>query len=142
MTVLTTDTYLVTKKPDLQSYKLADNVKIQQGQWVTLNTAGYAVPGADTASFVCVGYAEAMADNTITGHTAGGVEVLVRSGERVIGAVATGMAQTSVGLTAYVLDANTVALTGGVTNHVIAGRIVRYNSATSVDVQVPFAGIG
>lgn len=142
MAVLTTDVFLVSKKSDEISYPMADNVKILKGQWVAINTSGYAVAGADTASFVCVGTAMADADNTIAGHTAGGVEVLVESGKRIVGAIATGMAQTSVGLTAYVLDANTVALTGGVTNHVVAGRITRYNSATSVDVQVPYAGIG
>lgn len=136
MTVLTTDTFVVSKQRGFRQYPMADNVKIQKGQFVCLNTSGYAVQAADTSGYQCVGWCEEAADNTITGHTAGGVNVKVRTGQIYLGAVGTGFTQASVGATAYIVDANTLGVAGSVTNKVVVGEIVGYNSATSIDVDV------
>jgi hypothetical protein len=130
MTALAADTAINTKVDrDLLSYPVADNVLIYKGSLITINAAGYAIPAADTASTIFAGIADAHVDNTITGHTAGGLSCTVQR-DRVALLTATGLAQTSVGLAVYVLDSGTVALTGGVTNHVLVGYVQSYVSAT------------
>lgn len=136
MTALSADTNITTKiRPDLLPYPVADNVIIYKGSLVTINAAGYAIPAADTAATVFAGIADGHVDNTTVGHTAGGKTVLVQA-DRVALLTATGLAQTSVGLGAYVLDSGTVALTGGVTNHVLVGYVQNYVSATQAWVKL------
>jgi hypothetical protein len=132
MTALAVDTNIITQiRPDLLSYAVADNVKIYKGSLVTVNAAGYAIPATDTASTVFAGIADSNVDNTTTGHTAGGKSVLLQR-DRTALLLGSGFAQSSVGLGVYVLDSGTVALTGGVTNHVLVGYVCKYVSATQV----------
>lgn len=103
-----------------------DNVKIWNGGIVCLEpVAGYAVPGADTANYKAMGVAYETADNTVTGHSAGGIRVPYRVG---VFAFDTGgsaaIVQTDVGHLAYVLDDHTVVEAGGTNNSVIAGVVV------------------
>lgn len=52
-------------KRDSQNYPVAATVQIFQGAIVSLNAAGFAVPGADTAALkTAVGVAEQNIDNT------------------------------------------------------------------------------
>lgn len=137
MAVLTADRFLVDKPGVFIYAPVKDNVKIYKGALVCYDTTGYATIGADTASFVFAGIAEEQADNTIVGHTAGGIFVKLRTGVRVT-LPGSGFAQTSVGAAAYVADSGAVSLTA--TNYVFVGQIVFYNSATSVDVEIPRGG--
>lgn len=65
---------------------VADNVHIFQGALIQVNPAtGYAYPAgtantADTHTYVTVGRAYAEVDNTIVGHTAGGLHVEIAEG--------------------------------------------------------------
>ena len=141
MTALAVDTPVSTKiRPDLLSYKVADNVRIFKGSLVTINAAGYAIPAADTASTIFAGIADSDVDNTTVGHTAGGKEVLVQR-DRIALLTGSGFTQATVGQLVYVLDSGTVAVTGGVTNHVIVGSVYRLESATQVwvDMNSPVA---
>lgn len=135
MTALAADTPISTKiRPDVLSYPVADNVLIYKGALVSLHS-GYLVPAADTAGDVFVGIADQHADNTVVGHAAGGISCMVQR-DRVALLTTSGMAQSNVGATVYVLDSGTVALTGGVTNHVAVGTIENFVSATQVWVSM------
>ena len=130
MAVLTADATILSKgmAPDIKSYLVADNVKIFKGSIVCRDTAGYANIGADTAAFVALGIAIEAADNTVPGHTAGGIRIRVGSGGHVL-MPSTGLAQTNVGAPVNVADSGSVTLTG--TNAVHVGRITEFVSATA-----------
>lgn len=140
MTALSADANLVANDPGLKSYPVADNVLIYKGSLVCVNAAGYAIPADTTQGNIVVGVAYKKADNTITGHTAGGINILVESGRNYT-FVASGMAQARVGAPAYVVDSATVGL-GPQTNDILVGEIVEYISATSVKVHIPNAFVG
>lgn len=136
MTALAADAALIVhNEARLIRYAVADNVVIYKGSLVCLNTSGYAVAAADTASFVFIGIAEDHVDNTLTGHTAGGKTIRCRSDCVVDALTTSGASQATVGTKLYVSDSATVA--GTTTNSIEVGRAVRYNSATSVDVYIP-----
>lgn len=120
---------------------VADNVIIYKGARVmVVGGTGYATPAADTASGIYVGIARETVDNTISGHTAGGLTVTV---ERVAAGasldalheitMATSFTQASVGKFAYLVSDNTADIAANSTNKVVYGRILlRINSTTAV----------
>jgi len=61
----------------LIEYGVAASQKIYQGALVALNSAGYAIPAADTASTTVVGVAESTVNS---GTTAGEDKIIVRRG--------------------------------------------------------------
>ncbi len=137
MTVLAADTYLVAHENEVISIPMLDNVKIYKGSLVTYNANGWAIAAADTASTVFAGVAEHTADNTVTGHTNGFTNVKVRTG-LIVTLPGSSFTQASVGTPAFVADSGSVLTTA--TNYVYVGMIIRYNSATSVDVSIPRGG--
>lgn len=137
MTALAADRYLVYKPGQYLEVPVKDNVKIYKGSLVMYDTNGYALAAADTASCVFAGICEEFADNTVVGHTAGGIKVKVNTGIRVT-LPTTGATQASVGAAFYVTDSSLVGSTA--TNYVFVGQCVFYNSSTSVDVLIPRGG--
>lgn len=115
---------------ELKSYLVADNVHIYKGAMVCVEpTYGYALPGADTASYRFVGIAAEECDNTLTGHAAGGKSVRVwHKGEFLL--TATSITQVMTGQMMYLVDDATVDDVT-VTNFVPVGILVEYVSATS-----------
>jgi hypothetical protein len=115
---------------ELKSYLVADNVHIYKGALVCVEpTKGYALPGADTASYRFVGVAAEECDNTLTGHAAGGKSVRVwHKGEFLL--TATSITQVMTGQVLYLVDDETVDDVT-VTNFVPVGVLVEYVSATS-----------
>lgn len=139
MTALTADAIIPIRgreHADVRSYPVADNVKIFKGSLVMFSS-GYAAVGADTASAVCCGIAMEQADNTVTGHTAGGIRVRCASNVHAL-LVGSGLAQTDVGAQVKIADSATIAKTS--TNNVNVGRITEFISATSVWVEVSTPG--
>lgn len=66
------------------SWPVADNVHIYQGELCQM-TGGFVYPAgttntADTHTYYTVGRAGAEADNTVVGHTAGGISVEIAEG--------------------------------------------------------------
>jgi len=120
----------------VQSYPVAAEA-VFKGGLISINTAGFASAGADTASEVCVGIAMEDVDNS--GGSAGDKSVLVKSG--IVADLDTGsdLGQTSVGETALISDDQTVALS--TSNSVAAGKIVEYRSASEVSVYIPPHGM-
>jgi hypothetical protein len=141
MTVLSADANIQSKDlPTILSYPVEDNVKIYKGAIVAIDTSGYATNAADTASFVVVGIADEDVDNTVSGHTAGGLNIRVVSGRAFL-LTAASMTQAKVGAEALVSDDATV-VTSGTTNSIKVGRVVSYVSATQVWVYIPIGGPG
>lgn len=116
----------------LNNVKIAASTTIYKGSIVAFNTAGYAVKGADTASFVFAGIAMETVSN---GTVAGEKEVRVWN-EGIVELNCASATQAWVGQSVYIVDDNTVALAATTTNDVIVGKVVGFVSATKVRVKI------
>lgn len=134
MAALTADRKRSRSTPQIVAeYEVSATAVIYAGALVCIDTDGYAVPAADTASFVCVGVAAARADNSSGAD--GDISVVVESFVIERGLAATGLAQTQVGRVVVVADDQTVGDAAGESADIEVGRLVRlYNSGASCDV--------
>ena len=89
----------------LVSYKVAAGVLVYKGALVCLNAAGYAVPAADEDGLIFVGIAYERGDNAAGGDGEVRVRVWKVGSFRVS---MPGAELTHLGLTAFVVDDNTV----------------------------------
>lgn len=97
-----------------------DNVNIYKGAFVGLNAAtGYARPLV--AGDAYLGLAYAQADNTVAGHTAGGIDVRLHQNVDVVHTLS-GVALTDIGAVVYASDDGTLTLTAAGNSRV--GRVV------------------
>ena len=121
-------------------YPVAGSTTIYAGSLVSLNSSGFAIPAADTASTTFVGVAAEAADNSGSA-TNGAINVTVwRTG--VFKFPATSITQAHVGSIMYVKDDTTFDNTSS--NLIPCGRLVEYISATSgliaIDSAIVFGG--
>jgi hypothetical protein len=110
---------------EFTSLTMASNVIIYAGTLVCHNSAGLAVPAADTSGFTIVGRAEYTVDNRTAVYSAT-KKVALRRGVFRFGNYSTATA-ASIGSLAYVADDSDVA-TGSMTNSIIAGVIIDVDS--------------
>ena len=126
MAALTTDRATVVKVPGMLAYPVAATTTIYAGSMVAINSAGHAVPAADTASFKVVGIARARVDNSA--GAAGDLWVEVAA-PVIADLPATSITQAMVGTKMYVVDDQTFDDATG-TNSIIAGVLVEFVSTT------------
>lgn len=108
-------------------YPVNGGSKIYAGALVCIDTDGYARPAADTASFVCVGRAAKLADNT----SGADGDIMVTVDQGVFKYTTTGgsaLVQGDVSRLAYVLTDNEIVKAAGTSNNVIAGQVVDFDS--------------
>lgn len=110
---------------------VAASAKIFNGSIVSANATGFAKPGADVASELCLGRARETVDNT--GGADGAKKISIDCGIFAYNTTG-GNAITSadVGKIAEVLDDNNVVRAAGTTNHVKAGKVVAFVSSSEV----------
>jgi hypothetical protein len=116
------------RSPEVLSLPMADNVKVYQGSIVMID-AGYAKPGAAAASKKAAGIAMANVDNTISGHTAGGLSVPVKQCVAYMqnnGAGSDPVVAADVGASCYIEDDANVCHTS--TGKTAAGTVVGLDS--------------
>lgn len=109
-------------------YGVADNVVIYKDTCVCTNGSGYLVLAADTSGLVYAGLSAQHADNTVAGHTAGGITCDVTPPantpeSRYIVQDFTSPSQAAIGAEAYFTDDHTVALSSS--NSIKMGIIVQ-----------------
>jgi len=120
---------------------VADNVHIYAGALVQVNASGLAVPAnvsnADSHTFVTFGCAEAEADNTVAGHTSGGITVTILQGVFLwdIGTAGDALTQANVGATVYAIDDHTVGATSNTNVRASAGRLLGIDATGAAIVQ-------
>lgn len=96
--------------PELVEIPLDDNVLIYKGAFVGRNAAtGYARPLVAGDAFLGVAYAQA--DNTITGHTAGGVSVKLHQSIDIIDTVF-GASQNTLGAPVFATADDALSMSG------------------------------
>jgi hypothetical protein len=130
------------------SAPVADNVHIYTGALVQADGNGNATPAgtatqADTHLFRTLGVAEAEADNTVAGHTAGGITVTVRQGVFLfdIGTAGDALTQADVGNTVYAIDDHTVGKTSNTTTRASAGRLLGIDAASGMAIVQTVVGL-
>lgn len=108
------------KDGELISFKMNASTTIEAGKMVAVDSDGYAIPAADTASTIVVG----VADETVANTGADGAKsVLVRRGKLFkLANHSTPVTQASVGSNVVVVDAATVGLAATMTNDIVAGK--------------------
>ena len=121
------------QEDNILPYKQAA-VDLFAGEIVSLNAAGFAKKGADTASEKVVG----VADKTVRNSTgaAGAKEVRVWTYGVFTFAFSGTATQADTGKDVFVMDSQTVALAATATNDIKVGSIVEVLSATSVRVRL------
>lgn len=127
MTALTRDRATSYREGIEVEFPVAASTKIYAGSMVCVNADGYAAPAADTSGYRFVGVAMEQADNS-SGANGALVVRLRRVG--VFEFDAASLTQAKVGDAMYTVDDQTFADTAGVTNHVRAGVLAKYVSAT------------
>jgi len=116
-------------------FPVAAETEIFTGTLVCLDDSGYAVPAADTASYVFVGVAAEGADNS--SGSDGDINIKVwRKGVFRFAYNPGSAARTNIGDTVYVYDDSTVTVAGSVTNDHKCGKIHDYVDASNVDVDI------
>lgn len=113
------------KRPSfLFSRAVAAGVNIHQGSLVALNAAGFAVPGATSATLTGDGMAKDNADNSGGANGAIRVEVEHSTFQFANSAGADEVTIASIGKDAFIVDDQTVAKTNGGNTRSVAGKIV------------------
>lgn len=127
MTALTKDRGTTYREGIEIEIPVYTNVVIYAGSLVCVGGAhGYAIPAADASGNILVGVAMEQADNT--GGASGAINVRVRR-TGVFEFAASSITQAHVGDIMYVVDDQTIDETSP-GNSVVAGRLVKYVSAT------------
>jgi predicted RecA/RadA family phage recombinase len=135
MTALSANRETARKEGDIKSFPVYTGTAIHKGSLVMLNSTGYLIPGADTASCKFVGVAmESVTAAEVTSSGAKWVRVY-RRGAFLLGAQA--IDQSNVGGLCYIADDQTVEdAAGSVTNDIVCGKIVEFVSSTSCWVDI------
>lgn len=130
MSALTADKAVEYRDGIEIEYLVKTSSQIYAGALVMVAVAdGLLIPAADTASCAFQGVAleNVLGDGTLTCRVR-------KTG--VFKVVTSGLTQAAVGSMAYAVDDQTVALAATTTNDVPVGRIVKFDSATSVWVDI------
>jgi len=130
MTALSADRNTKFAEPTVESYPVAASTKIYKGSLVMINSSGYAIPGADTASCVFVGVAQEQIDNS-SGSNGDKRVTVKRVGcfEFAYGGTA---AITDVGTAVYLVDDQTVNAAGSTSNDIKCGVISQVDATNNL----------
>ena len=121
MAALTSNRYTKHRDGLVSAHPVKAAVRIYKGSLVCADSTGFAVPGADTASYVFLGIALEEANNTSGANGAQTVRVqtlgvfsFAKSGS---------ITQANVGVNLYIADDQTVALAATTTNDILCGQL-------------------
>ena len=115
-----------TKKRELRvvNRQMLANAKIYEGSLAALTAAGYATPGAVSATLKKPGLARATVDNTGGANGAKSIEIEYGTFQFANSAAGDRIVIGDIGGTAYIVDDQTVAKTNGGATRSAAGEIV------------------
>jgi len=140
MAALSADRNTLYADPRVEAYPVATDTTIYKGSLVMLNSSGYAIPGADTASCVFVGVAQEQVV-VASGADNGSKYVKVRR----LGCFKFGYGGTAaitlVGTKVYLVDDQTVNAVASTTNDIPAGYVTQYVSASVVWIDIGLAWV-
>jgi len=108
--------------------------KIFVGANVCFNTAGFLVPGADTAGLIFAGISRSSIDNSLGDD--GDESAVVRRRGLFLMELATPITQANVGDNAFLVDDQLVDLAANVTNDIFCGIIAQHVDATHAFIDI------
>lgn len=114
--------------PEMLSLPMKGSTTIYKGAIVAMTSAGYALPGAATATNITMGIASETKTNS---GADGAAEIQVRCGVFAFENSASSdlIATTEIGKTCYVVDDNTVAKTDNSAARPAAGKVVKIENS-------------
>ena len=107
---------------------------IYAGGWTCVNAAGYALPGSDTAGLIFMGIATQRADNSL--GALGAISVPVRRRGLIKAKMATAITIANVGDNVFLVDDESVDVTGNVTHNIFCGIIAKYIDTTHAMIDI------
>lgn len=114
------------KDGELISLPVATSTTIEAGKIVSVNSGGYAIPAADTASTIVVGVAQ---ESVVNAGANGAASVVVRRLKAFKFANGTtAVTQAGVGGNVVVQDAATVTTAAAATNDIVVGKCLAVES--------------
>lgn len=114
------------KDGELISLPVATSTTIEAGKIVSVNSGGYAIPAADTASTIVVGVAQ---ESVVNAGANGAASVVVRRLKAFKFANGTtAVTQAGVGGNVVVQDAQTVTTAAAATNDIVVGKCLAVDS--------------
>ena len=114
------------KDGELISLPVATSTTIEAGKIVSVNSGGYAIPAADTASTIVVGVAQ---ESVVNAGANGAASVVVRRLKAFKFANGTtAVTQAGVGGNVVVQDAATVTTAAAATNDIVVGKCLAVDS--------------
>lgn len=120
----------------VQELPVAASTVIYKGSIVSINSSGYAIPGADTASTIVAGIATKGADNSSGSNGDVKVDVLYEVRVKLAGQT---LAQADLGAPLFVVDDQTVDASA-TTNNIPCGRLAEFVGASEGWVDLRFGG--
>lgn len=118
---------------DVQNFLVVASDIIYKGAMVAVDTAGFLIPAADTASVRFAGIAMIQGDNSSGSNGDISINVAIMTGGSRFLMTAVSAAQTDVGEICHVTDDESIGTPGtDPGNTVIVGRCIEFISATSV----------
>jgi len=130
MAALSADRNTLYADPRIEAYPVATDTTIYKGSLVMINSSGYAIPGADTASCVFVGVAQ---EQVVVASGADNGSKYVKVARLGCYRFAYGgtAAITDVGTMAYLVDDQTVNVAGSTSNDIPCGKITQVNTTAN-----------
>ncbi len=113
---------------------VAATTTIFAGAFVSVNAAGFLVPGDDAAGQIFHGVSREHVDNSLGGN--GDFPCLVRRRGLIRAIMGTAITQANVGDNVFLVDDQTVDLIGNVTNAIYCGTIAEYIDATHAFIDI------
>jgi hypothetical protein len=138
---LSADVMNPRQEGDFLDIPVADNVLIYEGALVMIDANGYATPLTGTGQkFAGVAYRQA--DNTIVGHTAGGIRVKVDASNHRRKMAVTGAAQNMLGVPVFASADGTLTMTPATANQRVGVFVDYISTGIGVVLLTPFAYLG
>lgn len=134
MTALIQDKEIIRKDGHDLDFPIVASDIIYGGSLVAVNAAGYALPGADTAGLIFQGVATEQQDNS--DGDAGDKRVTLKRRGLFLMTLGNNITQANIGDNVFLVDDQTVDVTANVTNHIFAGVIAAYVSATKAYIDI------
>jgi hypothetical protein len=107
---------------------------IYGGALVCVNAAGYALPGSDASGLIFMGVSTERADNSL--GAVGAIKVTVRRRGLFKMKLATAISIANVGDNVFLVDDESVDLTGNTTYDIFCGIIAAYNDTTHAWIDI------
>lgn len=134
MTVLSEDKQIELQDGVEKDFSVAASEKIFGGALVCVNAGGYALEGSDTAGLIFQGVAMEQQDNSDGSN--GDLDVVLRRRGLVKCILDTAITIANIGDNVFLVDDQTVDLTGNVTHNIFCGIIAGYIDTTHAWIDI------